>query len=389
MPNFKPVVRKDFTSENGKCRVYIQFSFKGKSRILKTDYYVEPQFMQKSGRIKDTYPLANSINFSLSQEVSRCIKVFSERRYTTINDLLTALKRDETISADLLKYGDGVINDLTKEGKHSSARTYTCVVLSLREMVRGELPFADIDSAFVEKYKDHLLKSGRSINTSREYLSKLNTLVNKAVDQKLVDGKLLPERGVVIKAEKKPIRLLSVEDIQKLYRETHSRPNQESVDCWFLSFFMCGLNPRDLWTATRKDVHNDRIVINRAKTGEPLSLKIPPEVMTIIDRHRGKKYLLSFLDRADDFKTIELLCNKTNVRLKRVAKKLGLGVNLTLAYARGSFATIASSKELSVPLEVIDAAQGRKIKGVTSRYVKYDLYRIDDAQEKVIRLITG
>ena len=390
MPNFKPVVRSDYTSRNGVARIYIQVPFKGKTERLKTDYYVDPKFMQDNGKIKDSHPLSAQLNLALTREVMRCWKVFAAEHFNSMDELMDALRRDESgAGVDFLAYAEKRADDLNKEKRFSSEGGYRSLISSLRGFAQGTIPFHKIDSEFLTRFKEHLLLDGKSVNTVIEYNKKISAIINHAVLKKVVDKKTLPSRSISIKAKKPPIRLLSVKDLKNIISHTYPVAMQRAADLFMLSFYLMGLNPKDILYLKPSYIYKGRIVINRQKTDNPLSIKIPPEAQLIINKYKGKKYLLRFLDKDDRFQYYRILTSAANDQLRKVADIADINTNLCLKYARSSFATIASSKPLETPLEVIDFAQGRKIKGETSRYVQYDLDRIDEAQEKVIRLVTG
>lgn len=391
MPNFKPIVRKDHTCKNGVSRIYIQVPFKGRTERLKTDYYVDPSFMQSNGKIKDIHPLSAKLNLGLTREVMRCYAVFSSGRFNSMNDLMAALRRDESgEGADFFAYAEKRMKELHDEKRFSSEAGYKSMLSSLKDMHRSDtLPFRSIDSSFLSRFKEYLLSHDRSINTVIEYNKKISAIINHAILKNVVDKKNLPSRSINLKAEKPSIRLLGITDIQNILNGVYSPVAQRAVDMFFLSFYLMGLNPKDILYLKRDHIYKGRIIIKRQKTGVPLSIKIPPEASAIINKYKGKKYLLRFLDKDDRFNYYRITTTAANDQLKKVADMVGIDTNLCLKYARSSFATIASSKPLEIPLEVIDIAQGRKIKGETSRYVQYDLDRIDDAQEKVIAIIKG
>lgn len=391
MPNFKPIVRKDHTSKNGVARIYIQVPFKGRTDRLKTDYYIDPKFMQDNGKVKDTHPLAAKINLGLTREVMKCWSVFASGRFNNIRELMDALKRDESgEGADFFTYAEKRADELHAEKRFSSENGIRSLITILKEMYKQDtLPFYKIDSEFILRLKDHLMSHDKSINTVIAYNRRITTIINYAVLKKVIDPKKLPSRNIYLKAEKPSIRLLGVSDLQKILQTDHAIPTQRAVDLFFLSFYLMGLNPKDILYIKKEQVHKDRIIIKRSKTLTPLSIKIPPQVYVIINKYKGTKYLLNFLDKNDKYMNYMTLTSTMNYYLRNLSESIGLGVKLSLKYARSSFATIASSKPLEIPLEVIDFAQGRKIKGETSRYVRYDLDRIDEAQEKVIALVTS
>jgi len=388
MPNFKPVVRKDFTSQNGKARIYISVSFKGRRRIIKTDHYVEPEFMLPSGRVKSTHPLATSLNIALGREVIKCDEIFLKYSPKSVTQLMSLLQHGEAGRGDFFKYTEARIAEIKEKGHDSTSNGYASSLSSLKHFTgKSKLSFDEIDSPFLERFKNHLILSGKSVNTAIEYINKIRATVNQAIKDKYVDGKTLPIMKVDIRSHKPPVRLLNITDLRKLLCNPYPRQVQKAVDVWFLSFFLMGLNTKDICFARNEDVHDGRLLYERAKTSVSASIKIPDRAWEIIDKYKGKKYLVSFLEKNDSFSAYKGFIVSLNSRLKVAADIAGVDITLTQNYARRTWATIASSNPLAISLEVIDKAQGRTTGGIINRYVKYDLDRIDEANEKVIKLL--
>ena len=62
-----------------------------------------------------------------------------------------------------------------------------------------------------------------------------------------------------------------------------------------LIFYLAGINAVDLFHL--KEITNGFIEYRRAKTGRLYTIRVEPEAMEIIERYRGKNYLLNILDR--------------------------------------------------------------------------------------------
>ena len=88
------------------------------------------------------------------------------------------------------------------------------------------------------------------------------------------------------------------------------------------------------------------------------------------------------------FRSMGSLIIRINRFIDRAAKSAGLTFKVTTYTARRCWSTFASTKELSIPLEVIDKALGHGTKKLIFRYVKYDESRIDDANQAVAQFIT-
>ena len=120
-------------------------------------------------------------------------------------------------------------------------------------------------------------------------------------------------------------------------------------------------------------------------------IKVEPEAMEIINKYRGKNYLINVLDRYDNYKDY---AKRLNDNLKHIGevKRVGLGgkkvitpifPSLTTYYARHTWATLAYS--LDIPKETISSALGHEIGNrITSIYINFDQRKVDEANRKLI-----
>lgn len=73
-------------------------------------------------------------------------------------------------------------------------------------------------------------------------------------------------------------------------------------DMFILMFYLCGINAVDLLNARPDALCNGRLEYVRAKTHKPYSVKVEPEAMEIINRYRGKRFLLNIMDTRKNYK---------------------------------------------------------------------------------------
>lgn len=131
-----------------------------------------------------------------------------------------------------------------------------------------------------------------------------------------------------------------------------------------LIFYLIGINTKDLFSLTSKNAVNGRIEYRRAKTGRWYSIKLEPEAMVLIERYKGKNYLLSVLDEYGNYKDFQHRMNDNLSEIGPTVRK-GLGgkkyreplfPELTTYWARHSWATIAH--KIGISKDVISMALG-------------------------------
>ena len=112
--------------------------------------------------------------------------------------------------------------------------------------------------------------------------------------------------------------------------------------------------------------------------------------MEIIEKYRGKNWLLNILDGYKDYHDFTKHMNNA---LKNIGplKRSGLGgkkerkplfPNISSYWARHSWATIAAS--LDIPRDTIAHALGHGGNTVTDIYIDFDQQKVDDANRKVL-----
>lgn len=60
-------------------------------------------------------------------------------------------------------------------------------------------------------------------------------------------------------------------------------------DCFMLCFYLIGINISDLLFLPKTALKNGRISYKRNKTGKLYDIKVEPEAMEIISRHKSRK----------------------------------------------------------------------------------------------------
>lgn len=242
-----------------------------------------------------------------------------------------------------------------------------------------------------EKY----CKKTMSVNGMGILLRNIRTVFNEARKNSVTDK--YPFYFYKIKKEETRKRNLSVDQIRELVKaECMTERITEYRDMWLLMFYLIGINSKDLFTAQKKQLRNGRLEYRRAKTKKLYSIKVEPEAMEIIDKYKGKKYLLNIMER---FASYGDYMRRMNHQLKHIGMKWKnpniydknskpIEENLSTYYARHSWATIAA--ELDITFETISAALGHSIANPTTAiYINFNEKKVDEANRKVIDYING
>ena len=215
----------------------------------------------------------------------------------------------------------------------------------------------------------------------------LRAVFNFAIDEGLTSW--YPFRKFHIKTVKTAKRSLSVEDLRRLFA-TDVEPWQEPyLDFFKLSFVLVGINAVDLLHLTSGSIRSGRVEFNRSKTSRLYSLKVEPEAAQLLEKYRGEKHLVSFMDSRSDYLQFVRQCNHalkcigTHSRQGLAPTGSALFPALTPYWARHSWATIARS--IGVSIDDIALALGHGDgHDLTRIYLDEDLQKIDDANRRVL-----
>lgn len=247
--------------------------------------------------------------------------------------------------------------------------------------------FEDIDLKWLTDFEAFCAKTA-SKNARNIHLRNIRAVFNNAIDYEITSA--YPFRRFKIRPETTRKRSLTVEELRKLFDYPVEEYAEIYRDLFKLIFLLIGINSADLH-GLKSITRDGRIEYKRAKTGRLYSIKVEPEAMEIINKHRGENGLLCIADRWSDSRNFRHQCNKALQRIGHVERK-GRGgkkviaaewPELTTYWARHSWATIAYS--IGISKDVIAQALGHSDgHDTTNIYIKEDNKQVDEANRRVL-----
>ena len=317
-----------------------------------------------------------------------------------LEDRSEAAPSEMLFSDCMAKYADSCVSAGT-------GRNYKHTLSKLKVFLKDEnIRFENITLQALRDFDSHLLKSGSKANTRSIHFRNIRAVINRAIDDEIITQDKYPFRKFKIKSEEKDKVSLTAKQVKMLYDfefETTRKPDdgkdklkrgqninipvealKMARDFWMLSFFLCGINPVDLFHLKKPD--NGIIAFERTKTKHEnhntIRLKIQPEAQEIINRNEcvGESgYMLNFVDKYVSYDIFNSFLRK---KIRDIAKLTGLK-GLTMYYARYSWATIADS--IDIPEKTISKGLGHVDKSLAGRkYIAFDWSKVDKANRKVI-----
>lgn len=383
---------------NGKYPLRIRVQHRGKF-LVSTDFDATPDtwnidsynrkesnWQSKNVAVRNLINKVERMIFSLDEE-GELMKMTDKELKEAILSGLEGKKAKERTFIECL---DEFIGTKTNRGTITLYTTTRNKILSFDP----ECTFASMDRSWLVRFENWMAGSGMKVNAYAIHLRNVRTVFNYAIDEGYTES--YPFRKFSIGREETRKRSLTVEQLRTL-RDYECEDYQVKYrDMFMLMFYLIGINAADLFNARNRDVVNGRLEYKRAKTGKLYSVLIEPEAWDIINRYRGKKYLVDVMETFRDYKNF---LHRMGIVLKQIGsmERRGRGgkkvrtplfPDISSYWSRHTWATIAAG--LDIPKETISEALGHSIGSeVTSIYIRFDRKKVDAANRKVIDYVNG
>ena len=386
--------RKKTTGELPVCLVFYAL---GKTFKFNTGLYAKEKF---NGReFPSNEPNAKIKNMRLTRLLASVDEYLLLDEKLSFPELRAGLKEIVTGKVGGAKakcFADYVVDFAATKGNAGTRGLYELTARKVSAF-DTKADFDTITADWLRKFERHNTENGMSVNGIAIHLRNIRTVFNWCVDNEWTDK--YPFRRFKVRQEKVAIRNLTAAQVATLRDYPVEAWQRIYRDFFMLSFYLCGINPADLLSLTGKNLVNGRLQYRRRKTGKMYDIPVPPEAAEIMERYKGKGYLLSPLDVYSDYKDF---CHHWNDALKKIGRidivpdavgKLRkmeyhpLFPTLTVYSARYSFASIGA--ELDIPRETIALCLGHSWADVTSHYIAYDMRKIDEAVRKIIDYVNS
>lgn len=373
-------LEKRYKRKDGRFTLKITIHHNGKTLYAPTNVFIdEADWDDKGQRILGQQNRA--VNAMLQRKKAdmeaRLLVLQDKGLLRTLTDRqlvnhLTGINDDEKphyFKEVLEKYVATKTNKRTKE-------IYDATVKKLMQFCDYDhITFEEMNVSWLRSFDAWLSEKSPSANARSIHLRNIRTIFNAALDDELIT--VYPFRRFQIASEETEKRSMPIDDMRKLLR-CEVQPFQEKYrDCFFLQFYLIGINTVDLAKLPVDADKDGRIRYKRSKTGKLYNIKVEPEAAQIINKYRGKAHLLSWFDNRKDYRTFVMHYDKN---LQRLASELGIAPT-TSYVARHSWASYAS--ELDIPKDVISHALGHHT-NVTDTYIRFNHDKVDVANRKVI-----
>lgn len=251
--------------------------------------------------------------------------------------------------------------------------------------------FESVDEKWLAGFRLFYIRKGMSANGISIHLRNIRTVFNYARRKRETDN--YPFLWFKIEEDETVPNNLTVEEIRRLRDYPVEEWQEVYRDLFMLSFYLAGVNVGDLLLC--KGLTKGRLVYKRQKTGKMVNIFVCDEAKAIIDKYKGKDYLLKVMDGRADYHSF---MKRWNQALKKIgtqeivpdkAGKLRKIIyhpafpGITTYTARYSFASIAAN-DLDISEVLIGRCLGHSwTKTVTQRYISNDQRKVDEVIKRV------
>ena len=197
-----------------------------------------------------------------------------------------------------------------------------------------DIPFSEIDIAWLRKYEVFLREKGLAENTIGIRFRTLRAIYNIAIDENAVSPDLYPFKKIKVSKlhQDTAKRSLTKEDVEKVltYRSSN-RYMKFPVDLFAFTYYCGGINFVDIANLTTDNIQDGKIVYKRQKTKKLIKIPLQSQALELIKKYskRNPPYLfpiLSTFHKTDVQKAnrIHKVISNVNRRLREIGKELNL-----------------------------------------------------------------
>jgi integrase len=386
--------RKTTTGENAgrfhiKIRVTVTVDKKTVQRCVMTNIYAtEAEFKKiigNPGKDKELEKKQSALNeiYERAKDIVRDNPFIDFESFKT--ELTSTGGYDDPLTA-LLSYA----KKKRDAGKEGTAVYYELAQASWKEFAKekcgGYLTFGSISPDLLRKYEKWMVERGRSITTVGMYTIAMRTVFSVQVKKNKIPSSLYPfgaGKYVIPTAKGRNLALTEEQKNKIISFRTLNPKTQKAADLFTFSYFSYGMNFKDMALLRFRDIKNDHIVFERAKTQDTtrersfIEIPMRTETWDVIKRvgnyskmNNPNAFVFDVLRDGLTPKQVKSrvhdLIAETNEALKKVAEELELPP-LTTYWARHTFATIAWKK--GADLIFIQRALGHSDPKTTQRYL--------------------
>jgi hypothetical protein len=368
--------------EDGTVNIKFRITHKRKQVYYPSPYFVSKKQLKKDLSIKDTAILDN-IYADIIRFREKLNKIGARADSMTPHELMDYVINSTHAGSleeiDFVTESDFIINDInvtkTKYG-------FTAAVNNLKAFIKKDyLPIKDFNAGLLRGLESFMVKQDFKKNTLNAYMSylksifntikkKYNTEFQTVITHSPFDFYDIPKAAPV----RKKGQDMSIDQLKEFRDQELIGTKKLFRDVFFLSFYMCGMNAKDIFLHDWK-IKNGRISYERSKTKNKrkdnayISVMVPDE---------AKAVLKDLLPKMKQYKSMSSFTTCLFVGAK--------DLDITFYHARHIFATLAHNK-FGHSVGNIEMALNNGGSRIGNVYIDSDWSLVDRIQSDVISLL--
>ena len=300
-------------------------------------------------------------------------------------------------AADFTTIGFNYVEQLQRQGRHSSAHIYLCALHSFHRFMKAtHVAFEAVSAVSLKAYERHLQAAGASANTISTYLRMLRSIYNRGVDAEVAPFRPRLFSHVYTGIDSRRKKAL---DVKQLHRLLYARLDSMSMKRTQLLaraiFQLCGIPFADFARLRAHNVDGSILTYRRKKTGIAVSIELLPCIRktmsglcAIRKREVSNDFLFDLLphhmdawDSHTQHKCYNTALRRFNRQLQLLAQHLGISEHVSSYTLRHSWATLA--KRQGSPVEAISEMLGHTSIRTTQIYLKgFELQALTKVNQK-------
>ena len=369
MATVKLAVLKHTKAKDGSYKIRISIGHKSETHYIVTRYRVQSLGNFVNGTVVGQ-PDAHYINLKLRALLNDydsrldMIPNLGDLSCEQLRDMLRDM-RPNSSTVTLQAMTNEYTSVLRKEGRNSYAHIIEVAVEKFMKFTNGDILLSQLSTATIDGYYHHLVSQGLSPAYINICMMNVRIIVNRAIQMQQVRYEIHPFAYYRYQSGEPRELDIPVEDMRKFVGyKASSRGHQKAADLFLLSYYLGGMNLRDMVFYDFRGYDKKPILSyarqktrNKRQGNKTVEFTIQPEAFPLIERWMNpvtgrvidctpEKYhaRLKYID----------LC------LKHIAEREGIDHRLSFYSARKSF--VQHGFELGIPLETLEYCVGQSMK---------------------------
>lgn len=343
---------------DGSYPIILEYTINGVRKKRKLETCKKEDWDFKNNKIKPHVKDANKTNNLLRKELTEAEENVYKVRLgeLSVSDIFNGKNKTITLA-------DAITKELERLEKEYMSGFYD-KVKAVEKQINTDVYLSDIDKKWFEFQIGVFKGFGNSNNTIQKKIKLLRGIIgryNKAgISKEIKDVRVTTTKSLKIKLTENEVS--QIEGLQL--------PGDELIraarDLFLLQIYLRGIRVGDLLQAYSNDFNEGRYIYKADKTGKPISIKLIPKAIEIIERYAGKHQRLFpffnwspvkgfsvFQNERSRLKHKETCTTIINKHLKVIAGMCGITKPLSSHIARHTFARMAIDK-INNPMITMD-----------------------------------